>query len=191
MEIRCLDNKTVLLKGKKESVLVNPTKEILEANKTQSRVIVFTSKKYDCLNLTEGEKVILRGPGEYEVGGVEVLGVNAGSGDTVYVINVDGITVGVLGSITEMLSDKRIDRINAVDVLLAPVGEKGVVNGKIVLSWAKKWGANYLIPVGGEADKEEMKKFLDEVDREDLQPIESLKVDSENLPEGLEIVWIH
>jgi hypothetical protein len=190
MEIRCINGRTVLLKGRKESLLVNPTREVVDINKTQSRVIAFTSKKYDCLGLTEGDKVVLRGPGEYEVGGVEILGINAGNGDTVYVINVDGVTVGVLGEITEVLSDKRIERINAVDVLLAPVGGDKIVGGKIVLSWAKKWGANYLIPVGGEANTEEMKKFLDEVDREDLQPIESLKIDKENLPEGLEIVWI-
>jgi hypothetical protein len=189
MEIRCIEGQTVLLKGKKESVLVNPTKEVLSANKVVGRVIVFTSKKYDVLSLTDGDRVILRGPGEYEVGGVEVLGINAGNGDTVYVINIDGSTVGVLGDIAEVLNDKKIERVNAVDVLLAPVG--GKVSGKIVLSWAKKWGANYLIPVGDETNKEAMKKFLDEVDREDLQPVELLKVDSETLPEGLEIVWIH
>ncbi|MFA5828260.1 MAG: MBL fold metallo-hydrolase [Candidatus Shapirobacteria bacterium] len=143
------------------------------------------------MGLNDGEKVILRGPGEYEVGGVEVLGVGAGSGDTVYVINVDGVTIGILGEISEVLTDKKIERINAVDVLMASVGGEKVVGGKIVLSWAKKWGANYLIPVGGQADTGEMKKFMDEVDREDLQPVESLKVDSESLPEGLEIVWIH
>ena len=190
MEIRCIDGQTILLKGKKEGVLINPSKEVIDTNKVQSRVIVFTSKRHDSLGLTEGERVILRGPGEYEVGGVEVLGVSAGDGGTVYVINVDGIIIGVLGEITEVLSDKKIERINAVDVLLAPVGGKEIVGGKILLSWAKKWGVNYLIPVGGEADSEDMKKFLDEVDREDLLPVESLKVDSENLPEGLEIVWI-
>ena len=190
MEIRCIDGKTVLLKGKKESVLINPTKEVVGGNKGQSRIIVITSKKRDSLNLIEGDRVILRGPGEYEIGGIEILGISAGGGETVYVINVDGVIVGVLGDVTEVLSDKKIERINAVDVLLAPVGE-GIVGGKTVLSWAKKWGVNYLLPVVDSTENEEMKKFLDEVDREDLQPIESLKVEKENLPEGLEVVWIH
>ncbi|MFA5828261.1 MAG: hypothetical protein WC841_02795 [Candidatus Shapirobacteria bacterium] len=44
MEIRCMGSQTVLLKGKKESVLINPTKEVIGANKAIGRVIIFTSK---------------------------------------------------------------------------------------------------------------------------------------------------
>jgi len=191
MEIKRFDDQGILLKGKKESVLINPTKESLDSDKVPGRIVVFTGKDYDSLGISCGERVILRGPGEYEVGGIEVMGINAGEGDTVYIINVDGLVVGVLGDIAETLSDKKVERINAVDVLLVPVSGKGKIAGKTVLSWAKEWGVNYLMPVFGSTTQEEMKKFLDEVDREDLQPVESLRVDKENLPEGLEVIWIH
>ncbi|HPD44895.1 MAG TPA: hypothetical protein PK131_01820, partial [Candidatus Woesebacteria bacterium] len=55
---------------------------------------------------------------------------------------------------------------------------------------AKKWGVNYLIPVGGKPDSKVLVTFLDEVDEEGLEPIESLKVDKDNLPDGLEIVLL-
>ena len=60
------------------------------------------------------------------------------------------------------------------------------VTAKMLMEWSKKWGANYLIPVG--YSEEELKKFLDSVDEEGLEPIESLKTTRDELPDGLEIV---
>ena len=51
---------------------------------------------------------------------------------------------------------------------------------------AKKWGANYLIPINYNDD--ELKKFLSETDNEGTESTEGLKVDKDSLPDGLEVV---
>lgn len=186
MEIKMLGNQSAYFKGKKENVLINPSAEMLNSSKLPSRIIVLTSDKFDGFGLVN-DVVVIRGPGEYEVGGVEINGFSAGNGDFMYTINHDGLTIGVLGELTEVLSDKRVEKINGVDVLLAPVSIKGESSAKVVLDWAKKWGVNYLLPAGWTENETELNKFLDIADQEGLEKTDSLKIDSNNLPDGLEI----
>ncbi len=187
MEIRRTSKHAVWLKGKKENVFVNPSEDNLKLKKYQpTRIVLLTGEEHDFLGLGE-ETVIIRGPGEYEVGGVEIVGINGMHG-FVYVVSMDGVRIGVLGEIDEALSDKKIERINALDVLVVPIKNKNV-GTKLKLEWAKKWGANYVIPVGYEEDDEEYGTFLDEADREDAKKVELLKIDKiEDLPEGREVV---
>jgi L-ascorbate metabolism protein UlaG (beta-lactamase superfamily) len=186
MEIKILENQSVYLKGKKENILINPSKERRDDSKYSSRVFLFTAEKYDGMGF-EGDNILIRAPGEYEVGGVEIDGYSSGDDNTFYVINIDGIKVIFLGDLGESLSDKRIEKIDSADVLLAPVLIKNSPSAKLILDWAKKWGVNYLIPMGYGEDKSSLDKFLDQADQEGLEAIESLKVDKDDLPDGLEV----
>jgi hypothetical protein len=186
MEIKVLENNSVYLKGKRENILINPSEKRRNDSRCPSRIFLFTSEKYDGMGF-DGDKILIRAPGEYEVGGVEINGYPAGGENTFFIINVDGIKVVFLGDLDEALSDKRIEKINSADVLFAPVLIKDGLSGKLVLGWAKKWGVNYLIPIGYDEDKTNLDKFLDQVDQEGLEAVESLKVDKNDLPDGLEL----
>jgi L-ascorbate metabolism protein UlaG (beta-lactamase superfamily) len=186
MEIKILGNNSVYIKGKKENILVNPSENRRDDSKYPSRVFLFTADKYDGMGF-DGDKILIRAPGEYEVGGVEINGYSAGSENTFYVFNIDGVKVVFLSDLEEALSDKRIEKIDSTDVLLAPVTIKDSSSAKLVLDWAKKWGANYLIPIGYEGNEASLDKFLDQADQEGLEPVEALKVDKDDLPDGLEL----
>jgi len=182
MEIRRIDNtKAFLIKGKKESLIIDPTNEqVIGQNK--SRIVLFTTKKQ--LPVAVAERVTIAAGGEYEIGGVEILGINAGERGVVYTVSIDNLTIGVLGELDEVLTDKRVERVGAVDVLLVDL--VGKAEAKLVMGWAKKWGANYLLPMG-RIDEPEVVKFLDVADQEGITPVDVLKVERDELPEGLEM----
>jgi len=184
MEIRALDSYSALIKGKKESILINPSEDFLQKDKSNSRVLLFTADEFDGVGLI-GDKVLIRGAGEYEVGGVEIVGSDVDLTNTIYTISMEGISILVLGRLVEPLSDKKIERLEGIDVLLAPISFGEKPSFKLIKDWSKKWGVNYLIPMG--ESKEMLNKFLDEADEEGLEPMESLKIEKENLPEGLEL----
>lgn len=186
MEIKFLNKSTIFLKGKKESVLVDPTEKEIIDNKNNSRIIVYTNGDFNQTDLLNNEKIVIRGGGEYEIGGVEIMGINGENGNTVYRIVIDTFVVNVLGKINQELSPKRIEKIDSADILIAPTKIGDSCSYKLVKEWSKKWGVNYLIPM---TDGEEyLKKFLDEADEEGLETTESLKLDKkEDLPDGLEI----
>ena len=187
MEIQKTGNNSFYLRGKKENVVINPTEEQLKLKKFDSRIVVISEERLG--GRVDNGKVIIKGPGEYEVGGVGIMGIGSGQGTTIYKINIDGIEVCYLPNLTEELNDKKIERIDEVDILIAPVNKEKLGDGKKVLDWAKKWGANYVIPYSFNNATEEVKKFLDTADAENTTPMASLKLASgEELPEGMEIV---
>lgn len=184
MEIRIIDNYSALLKGKKESVLINPSEDFLKKDKGKSRIVIFTSEEFNGIGFSDN-MVLIRGAGEYEIGGVEVLGFDIQNGQSIYTICIDGILVLVLGKLKEMLTERTVNKINGVDVLLAPISFGNSLSYKAIKEWSTQWGVNYLIAMG--KDEEMLKKFLDASDEEGLEGLESLKVEKEELPEGLEL----
>lgn len=183
MEIRMLSGKTVFLKGKKEGVLIDPEDNNL-LTKDASRIVLYTSDGLGGNNFL-GNKVLIRGTGEYEIGGVEINGYNAENEETVYVVQIDGVKIVVLGQLSQALSNKRVEKIDSADVLITPVVLGKEMSYKTVKDWAKKWGVNYMLPIDGDADM--LKKFLDAADEEGLEAIEVLKIEKDNLPDGLEL----
>lgn len=185
MEIKLLNDYTVFLKGKKECVLINPSEKELIDNKNDCRILMFTSGEFANADL-DNEKIIIRGAGEYEIGGVEINGINGEDGNTVYRIVIDGFTLVIIGKIQHELTSKRVEKIDSTDILLTSVKIGENSSYKLVKEWAKKWGANYLIPL---IDNEEsLKVFLDVADEEGLEKVDSLKLDkTDDLPDGLEI----
>jgi hypothetical protein len=185
MEIRLLNDRTIFLKGKKESILVDPGEKELKENKNNSRIVLFTSGEFDKSDLSN-EKIVIRGSGEYEIGGVEINGVNGEDSNTVYRIVIDGFILVIIGRIKQEISAKRVEKIDSTDILVAPVKIGENSSFKLVKSWAKEWGANYLIPLA--ENEESLKLFLDAADEEGLEKVDSLKLDkTDDLPDGLEI----
>ena len=62
-----------------------------------------------------------RGPGEFEIGGVSILGLAAGE-TTVMRVSVDDVRVVAAGRLRRQLSEEEIDSLGHVDVLVIPVG---------------------------------------------------------------------
>jgi len=78
-----------------------------------------------------GEPVVVESPGEHEVKGIRLLGVesyhDANRGldrgtNTIFVFEADGVRVCHLGDLGHQLTEDQVRAIGRVDVLLAPVG---------------------------------------------------------------------
>ena len=179
MEIKYLNQGKIYLKGKKENVWINPGKEEFEGKNREARIVIFTDSDKNFVKLgEENDKVIICGPGEYEIGGVEISGINS-----MYALTIDGIKVVVVSKFEGEMSEKKNEKLEEADVLLVSVSENWV-------EIAKKSAANYILPIEYEEDEKDLKTFLDAFDCEDLEAIESLKVDKDNLPEGVEVVLL-
>jgi len=185
MEIKLLNKDIVFIKGKKESVLVNPKEKELNDTKLMARIVIFTNENNGKADLV-GDRVLINGAGEYEIGGIEINGINGEDGNTAYRLVVDGFAIVLLGDLQQELTPKRIERIDSTDILIAPTKIGEATSFKLVKDWAKKWGVNYLIPISKE--DESLKLFLDAADEEGLEEVESLKIEkADDLPDGLEV----
>jgi len=179
MEIKHFGGSKIYLRGKKENVWINPEKEEFEGKENGARIIIFTEKQGNFVKLgKENDRVIINGPGEYEIGGVEINGVNS-----MYALSLDGVKIVVVSKVEGEITEKKKEKLEEADVLFISMCPAAV-------DIAKKSAANYIVPVDYENDEKELKIFLDAFDSENLQAVESLKVDKESLPEGVEVVLL-
>jgi L-ascorbate metabolism protein UlaG (beta-lactamase superfamily) len=61
------------------------------------------------------------GPGEFEVRGVRIQGIPAGS-TTIMRIEVDDVRLVFLGRLDRQLTEEEVDQVGRVDILVIPVG---------------------------------------------------------------------
>jgi len=96
-----------------------------------SKATIFVStdpKDKGPVGLKEG--FLISSPGEYEVRGIMVYGINCARKDkelTIYQIEMDGIRFGVLGEINTPLKSEELEHLDGIDVLFVPVGGKNTI----------------------------------------------------------------
>src|SRR5947208_100646 len=106
MDITFLGISSLRIRGKKTTVIIDPfgkPQAGISFETSEGEAILLTAKKASYLS-TEGVKgyrVVIDGPGEYEVGGVGVVGM-AVAGVTTYYIKVDGVTLLDLGMLEKV-----------------------------------------------------------------------------------------
>lgn len=100
--------------------------------------------------------LVIQAPGEYEANGVAVYGYatfhdsNKGAQrgkNTVYLIYLDGLRVAHLGDLGHELSEKQVEELGGVDVLLIPVGGKYTLGPKEAAGVVEEIQPGIVIPM--------------------------------------------
>ena len=89
---------------------------------------------------------IIDGPGEYEVGGVRVLGV-ADGGNNLYNIEIDGVKISHLGFLKNDLDDEKVSIFDDSDIILVPVGNNEVLDAEAAMKLVNKLEPSIAIPM--------------------------------------------
>ena len=141
----------------------------------------------------------LDGPGEYEIGGVFVTGIATPSrtgkfNNIVYLFDYNGLTVAHLGDIGDVPSQKQIEDLELVNVLLVPVGGGSSLNAARAAELVSMLEPNIVIPMhyqlpGLEMPLEPLDKFLKEMGVSEAKRENSLKLGgAESLPQETTVV---
>lgn len=109
MEITYAGANSFLLKGER-TIAINPT-----AAGERGHIALYTRRQ-------KSKKLLINGPGEYEVGGVLVTSVALGE-EIAHAVEVDGINVLHLTGDARKLSERDLTSIGKVDVLLVDTAD--------------------------------------------------------------------
>src|SRR3989344_3175518 len=130
------------IEGKDVSILIDPfDKEIgLKVPRTRDAIILVTHEHHDHNNTEDAEGFIIRGPGEYEKSGVQVVGIPSYHDNeqgtkrglnTIFVLKVEDVKICHLGDLgQDKLTDEQIETIGEVDILMVPIGGRYTKDGK-------------------------------------------------------------
>lgn len=157
----------------------------------------------------KGTSHVIDGPGEFEIGGVFVTGVQtegSGSGkktskkdneaplrNTVYVFDYDGITVAHLGDLKEVPTQSEIEALGTINVALVPVGGGSALNAAKAAEIISLVEPNLVIPMhystpASKVSLDELNKFIKEMGLSKPETQPSLKVTRSGLPNETHVV---
>ena len=145
---------------------------------------------FDVVTYGENEPFIISGPGEYEHSGIVIRGKGTTTTidgtefqTTIYTLNVEDITIGVLGPIGQSLSAGMLDAVGTPDILFVPIGGEGVLDAAAAYKLAVSIGPKVIIPMdyGKGRNKDALKTFLKEAAEENVEPLEKLTIRKKEL----------
>jgi hypothetical protein len=196
MEIRKPNQKGLIIRWKGAGIGVNlfPKLGDLKGQRLDLSMILYTNGEAGREEDFDGLKIM--GPGEYESRGVAVRGWYVNPSDqeekksSVYLLDIEGLIVCVMGKIKEPLADQLVEEIGVVDILSLDLGSE--VGMDKLWEQVKKMAPNMVIPVNFANDKEEkVKNFLDAADQEAVKSVEKIRVDGSTLPEDRVVVILN
>ncbi|HLF26482.1 MAG TPA: MBL fold metallo-hydrolase [Anaerolineae bacterium] len=215
MEITWLGHSCFRLRSRTATVVTDPYGKDLGLNLPRVRAdIVTVSHAADDHNYTKGVKGdfrVLSGPGEYEVASVFVTGLvlsdrkatgksatgaPAASRNTVFLIELDGLTVCHLGDLDSAPTQAMLEEtLSAVDVLLIPVGGGESLNASQAAEVVSLLEPHIVIPMhykikGTELKLDPVSKFLKEMGLDKVEEQEMLKIDRSGLPDETQVVLL-
>lgn len=153
----------------------------------------------------KGKSHTLTGPGEYEIGGVFITGVQTnGHGkrasdeprNTLYVFDYNGINVAHLGDLRRVPSQTEIEALGSVQVVLIPVGGGGGLNASKAAEVVSLLEPGIVVPMHYQTAASLVKlaslnKFLKEMGLGDIEAQDSLKITQSTLPEETRVVVLN
>ena len=204
MEITWLGHSCFRLKGSDAIVITDPYGPGYGYNLgKQTANIVTVSHQHDDHSYTKGVSGarVISGPGEYEFGGVLIIGMATYHDDsngtkrgknTVFLIKIDDIAICHLGDLGHLLSSQQAENLGNIDVLLIPVGGTFTIDAPLAAKVVRQLEPKYVIPMHYKTPAEKLAlepvdRFLKELGAGQLEPVAKLSVTRANLPENLQV----
>jgi len=157
------------------------------------------------VSAVKGKSHVITGPGEFEIGGVFVTGVQTnGHGkrstdeprNTLYVFDYDGVTIAHLGDLRRVPSQTEIEALGTVNVALVPVGGGGGLTSAKAAEVVSLIEPGIVIPMHYGTPASSIKlaplaKFLKEMGLGNVVAQDSLKISRGSVPEETHVVVLN
>lgn len=204
MEINWLGHACFRIKGSRGVVITDPYSPQLgySLGKQTARIVTVSHQHpgHSYVQGIEGEPKAVTRPGEYEIGGILIIGIatyhdtekGAKRGkNTVYLIDIDGVAICHLGDLGHVLTAQQIEDISKIDVLLLPVGGVSTINAATAAEVVRQLEPKLVVPMHYKTPQldqlDPVEKFLREVGIAETKPQPKLNVTTSNLPESTQV----
>ena len=209
MEITWLGYSCFRLKGKNTTVITDPCPPSLGYTLDQqtARIVTVSHNHPDhsYTAIVSGEPRVISRPGEYEIGGVLIIGVPAFHDDekglvqgknNVYAIEVDDVNICHLGDLGHPLSAKQIEDLGTIDIMIVPVGGGTTISAAQAAAIVRSVEPKIVIPMHYKtpALKKELDgldKFIKEMGLTTVVPQPKLVINKSTLPLTTQVVVLN
>ena len=209
MDITWLGHSCFIIKGKGTTVITDPCHPAFGYHLGEPGADIITlSHPHLGHNYIEGlanNPQQIKGPGEYEVKGTFITGIatfhdnSKGSlkgKNTIYVIEMDGVTLCHLGDLGHALSPQLIEELGDIDILFLPVGEISTISIDVALDIIRQLYPKIVIPMHYSTEVstgklEPVDKFLNKMGVKETEAKPKLSITSLSLPGNTQTVVLN
>jgi len=145
----------------------------------------------------DGEPFVIEGPGEYEIKGVFVRGIDSWHDDnqgtergknTIYTIEAEDMKICHLGDLGQKeLTNDQLEKIGTIDILMIPVGGVYTIDASQAVKIISQIDPKIVIPMHYALPKltvklEGLEKFLKAMGKNAAEPADKLTIKASALP---------
>lgn len=156
-------------------------------------IITFSSSSEDNRQKLNTEALIIDGPGEYEIKQIFIQGIplsqNQGKETiTVYWMEIEGMTLGHLGTLGNLLTDEQLENLEGLDIIFIPVGGHKVLDAKKASQVISQIEPRIVIPIYYRIPNlreklDTIDPFCKEMGIESSEKVERLRIQKKDLPQ--------
>lgn len=208
MEIIWYGHACFRLKDRLTTVITDPYDKTLGLPLPRPKAdIVTISHDVPHHNHTEGLKgefKVIKGPGEYEIGGIFITGIHLATPkkntaevtqNNIYVIYIEDIAVCHLGDLSQVPTQNQVEDLGSIEVLMVPVGGQNTLNAAQAAEVISLIEPYIVIPMHYHLPDLTVKldpvdKFLKEMGVTKADTVDTLKLTKSGLPEETQIVLL-
>ena len=205
MDITWLGHSCFKLRGSKATVITDPYSPNLGYSLGKPTAnIVTVSHQHEGHSFVQGvggEPRPVTGPGEYEISGVLIIGIDtfhdrergkSRGRNTVYVMEIDEVSVCHLGDLGHVLTSEQVEEIDDVDVLLLPVGGVSTIDAPMAAEVVRQLEPKVVIPMHYNTETlnrelEPVDRFLKEIGVKEVSPEPKVSFTKSNLPASTQV----
>src|SRR3990172_1056499 len=205
MEINWLGHSCFRIKGAHTTVITDPysPNSGYSLGKQTARIITVSHQhpEHSFVSGIGGEPRQVKGPGEYEIGGVMIIGMptfhdgekgKTKGKNTVYLIRIDDISICHLGDLGHVLTAEQAEELGDIDVLLIPVGGVSTINASRAAEVVRQLEPKIVIPMHYKTpalkrDLEPVEKFLTEMGTKNITTQPKVSITRANMPLTMQV----
>ena len=209
MELLWYGHACFRLKDRNVTVVTDPYDKTLGLPLPRPKADIVTvshpSPHHDHVAGVKGDFKVIDGPGEYEIGGVFITGINlisphkgdetpqAGTRNNVFVIYIESIAVCHLGDLRHVPTQNQVEDMGNIDVLMVPVGGYNALNAAEAAEVISLIEPFIVIPMHYRLPDLSVKldpvdKFLKEMGITKVETESNLKLNKTSLPEETQVI---
>jgi L-ascorbate metabolism protein UlaG (beta-lactamase superfamily) len=207
VEITWLGYSCVRIRTKQAIVLMDPFERSggLDMGRPTADIVTIShhAPLYDHVAGVKGTPMVIEGPGEYEVKGVQILGVpmllrpeqtgEKGGRNVAFMLEAEGLHGAQLGGIGVQPTADDAEPLSNADILIVPIGE-GTLDPEQAARTVRMLEPSIVIPVGYRFDEAEqdprLKAFLAAAGIEPEPAVSKLAVQGRSLGDAQRVVLL-
>lgn len=208
MDITWFGHSCFRIKGKEATILTDPCPPATgySSGKLQADIILLSHAHpgHSYLDELQGNYKVIKSPGEYELKDIYITGIASYHDDaqgkklgknTVYVIEIEGVTLCHLGDLGHILSPEVTGELGNVNVLFLPVGGHSTIGAAAAADLVRNINPGFVIPMhyktaDEKGDLDFPEKFLKEIGIKELATQPKIVVTRTNIPSSTQFILL-